>query len=1330
MNETFVVDAESSALRAIEKLSSHLSVHANPSELRYQGRHTFLSELDPEFEHHLMSYKIEKELSPLSTSCIVLLKPGRHRHAKLGNNVRLLRTYMRGEKLPYTETCDMLASCPMEMWFDPPLIEMSCNALAETQNLQMTFSSRANKQRAAVLIDSGATHCFIDNAYVKRHKLSIVPQRGQVNCGGDVSVITHGFTKIHLDMQEFHGVVKCYAVDLPLQEVDIILGETWLKPHKAQLHYDKYGTVYFQQDGETRRLHHEGTAEPPQSQRVSIPVLNAKQMRRELKSKRANAFIVHVHAKEEGSLLGQGSEITGKAKEIVGQFPDVFGDMPPGLPPLRTIGLTIDTGEHPPTSKPAYRLSPKEKEEVQRQVSELLGKGLIRPSQSPYGAPVLFVQKKDGTLRMCIDYRALNAITVKDKYPLPRIDDLFDKLNGAKYFSSLDLRSGYHQIRIADEDVQKTAFRTHEGLYEFLVLPFGLTNAPAAFQREMRAVFSHLPYVAVYLDDILIFSKTEAEHASHLEEVLRVLRSHKLYAKLSKCSFFDRKAKFLGHIVSGEGIQADPEKISAVVDWRPPKNVSEMRSFLGLANHLKRYIKDFSVLTAPLTELTKPDRPFDFTTNKLAQHSFSALKEAMSTAPVLAIPDEDEHYELVCDACGYGVGAVLMQREKPVAYYSYKLNSAERNYPTGEQELLAVVKSFQHWRCYLEGCKGGVTVVTDHKPNTFLESKAPTQLSRRQVGWQQFLSRFHYQWEYRKGVYNIADPLSRNPALMNMVIHDSALGPAEELKQEIKEAYAKDPWFSNPENLTQLEFRDCLYYRGSQILVPHDDAARLRKWCISLHHDPPYVGHVGRERTLELLRRHFLWPNMRRDVGEFIATCDNCQRNKAANQLPPGLLQPLHVPKGLWESISMDLITQLPETKRGNTAIVVFVDRLSKMVRLVPVKTSIDAEEYAHVFVREVFAKHGLPASIVSDRDPRFTSEFFQQLCKLLDIKQRMSTAFHPQTDGQTERMNRTLEEMLRSFVGPSLNDWDVHLPCCEFAMNNAFNDSIRATPFYLNYGRHPKSPTDYAFKSPVEPSERFSANIRASLGRAQDCMRIAQERQARYANKKRRDLEFQVGEYVLLDSKNLRLKLDGAHKLGHRFLGPYKILKRVGPVSYELELTKDMRIHDVFHVSLLRAYHKREGDAEGAPPALMPNGEIQTEVVEVLHHVDDLDNVRWYSVKWADNDISWITESDASNCLSRVQEYFDKKGIENKRPRKPGRRGRPRKKRAEDPGVSSPKETESFDFESRADQIRKGTEESTVRRSERFKQLLFYHAHITREATSFSYGQTLPLLL
>ena len=1197
----------------------------------------------------------------------------------------------------------------------PSIHSMTCHAIGagKSESLQMTFPARVLKCATSVLIDTGATHCFIDKAFAERLGLRVVPQIGQVACGGDMQATTSGFAEFPLKMQSFHGIVQCYVLEMPSHGFDIILGESWLTPHEAVLDYGSR-TVTYCQAGKSKSLHSgsRATADTACAD-SSLLLMSAEELREfytefQSETRRAGqkAFTVFVHVQEAPKARPEG-----RAKEIVEEYRDVFGDTPPGLPPLRTIGHTIDTGDHPPISKPAYRLSPKEKEEVQRQVTELLGKGLIQPSQSPYGAPVLFVQKKDGTLRMCIDYRALNAVTVKDKYPLPRIDDLFDKLKGAQFFSSLDLRSGYHQIRIAEADVQKTAFRTHEGLYEFKVLPFGLTNAPAAFQREMKAIFSHLPFVAVYLDDILVFSKTEAEHTSHLREVLETLRKHHLYAKLSKCSFFDRESSFLGHIVSANGIQADHAKISVIENWPPPQNVSELRSFLGLANHLKRYIKDFSVLTASLTELTKPSKEFDFATNELAQRSFTALKDAMSSAPVLAIPDEELPYEMVCDACGYGIGAVLIQKGKPVAYYSYKMNSAERNYPTGEQELLAVVKSFQHWRCYLEGCKGGVTVVTDHKPNTFLNTKPSTQLSRRQVGWQQFLSRFDYQWEYRKGVYNIADPLSRNPALMTMVIHQSPGGPSQELLEKIRAGYAKDPWFRDPAHVAQLRHEEGLYYKGDQILVPHDESTHLRRWCISLHHDPPYVGHLGRERTTELLRRHFFWPRMRLDVKEYVATCDNCQRNKATNQAKPGLLTPLEIPNGIWESISMDLITRLPETPRGNTAIVVFVDRLSKMVRLVPVKTSIDAEEYAHVFVREVFAKHGLPASIVSDRDPRFTSDFFTQLCNLLGIKQRMSTAFHPQTDGQTERMNRSLEEMLRAFVSPSFLDWDLKLPCCEFAINNAFTESIRTTPFYLNYGRHPRSPTDFVFKPSTGPSYTFATDMQSALAKAQACLRIAQERQARHANKQRRAVEFKVGDYVYLDSKNIKLP-EGARKLGHRFIGPYKILKRVGPMSYELELPANPAIHDVFHVSLLRPHHRRNGE-QGAPPCLLPSGEIQYEVQEVLSHDDDADNERWYEVRWGDGSISSLSERDTLSCQDLIQEYHTKYGLSYQRPPRRGRQSKSTKT-GRPAQVVPASLVQSSDLSTRRNALDASVSASPLRRSQRFKSLMALYANVT----------------
>ena len=383
---------------------------------------------------------------------------------------------------------------------------------------------------------------------------------------------------------------------------------------------------------------------------------------------------------------------------------------------------------------------------------------------------------------------------------------------------------------------------------------------------------------------------------------------------------------------------------------------------------------------------------------------------------------------------------------------------------------------------------------------------------------------------------------------------------------------------------------------------------------------------------------------MRADVEEFVSSCDNCQRNKASNQKPNGLLQPLQVPEGLWTNVSMDLITRLPETKHGNTAIVVFVDRLAKMVRLVPFSMAIGAEQYATLFVREVFAKHGLPESIVSDRDTRFTSDFFRQLCELLGIKQCMSTAFRLQSDGQTERMNRSLEEMLQAFVGPSKEEeWDKLLPCCEFAINNAFNECIRSTPFSLNYGRHPWTPTNHEVQQATQPGEQFVADMATALEKAKAAMRVAQERQARYANKGRRDVQFSLGDYVLLDSKHMKVKIEYARKFMHRFIGQFEILKKIIEVAYELEIAASMKMHDVFHVSLLRPYHKRPELGEGAPPAVLPNFDLEEEVAEVVDHDDDIDGERWYQVKWVNHgDVTWGPEAHLLNSKEKLKAYFD----------------------------------------------------------------------------------------
>lgn len=1182
-------------------------------------------------------------------------------------SMEFIKTYEPGEALP-APNYGFKTSIPMELWLDKGKSRMECKTMKdESRELLMTFPSHitdALSQNREInvdtLIDTGATHCFIDRAFATTHGFHIHHDKGEVICAGDTIADIQGFTTVTLRIQNFKDTIRMYVMDLPSQgNLAIILGQTWLSKYMANISYPSQCITYIH-NGRADKLYCQKTKNK-QAYTVKYGCLSLAQFCKARKSKRAKVFMVSVNKVSFGT-----EGLNEQIKPLVNEYKDIFEKLPSGLPPMRGIGHTIDTGSSLPISKPAYRLSPKEKEEVNRQVTELLERGLIRPSHSPYGSPVLFVQKKDGSLRMCIDYRAINKVTAKDKYPLPRIDDLMDKLKDARCFSSLDLQSGYHQIRIADQDIEKTAFRTHEGLYEFLVLPFGLTNAPAAFQREMKAIFDRLPFVLVYLDDILIYSNSQEEHVQHLKQVLQLLRINKLYAKLSKCEFLTDKAKFLGHVIGPNGIQADPDKVSAIEKWPVPTDAAQLRSFLGLANHMTRFIKDFSVMAAPLHDLLKPKVKFDFMASSAAMEAFAMVKRAMCNAPVLIIADDKKPFELVCDACGYGIGAVLLQDERPVAFYSYKMNAAEKNYPTGEQELLAVVKSLQHWRYYLEGC-AKLTVVTDHKPNTFLTTKPAQQLSRRQVGWQTTLSRFDFEWEYRKGVYNIADPLSRNPGILMVTCYkDMFSRPSMEILDEMRNVYHLDTWFEIGSNMEGLTLKDGLWTRENCIVVP--DAGTLRQRCIALHHNTPYAGHIGRNRTLEQLRRHLWWPSMARDVQDYVTKCDLCQRNKAANMKPAGLLQPLQIPDGLWSSVSMDLITQLPPTNLGNTAIIVFVDRMSKMTILAPAKTTIGAREFAQIFMEKVCCRFGIPEYLVSDRDGRFTSAFFKEVCSRLGIKQSMSTAYHPQTDGQTERMNRVLEEMLRSFGSTAFKTWDLHLPECEFAINNAFNESIRNTPFFLNYGRHPRSPTSIALQRHNGTSNgtshgtsndglNYVKNLEVAREEARIALQKAQQRQAKYANKGRRFLEFQEGEFVLLDSKNIRLKVDGPRKLMHRFLGPFEIKKRVNSVAYELLIPPTMEIHDVFHVSLLRPY-KQEDTIP--PPAVLPTGETEHEVERILDHIDDDDNERFYQVLWKGySEPTWEPETYLRNCGELISGYFKSSGKENKRPRRLSKRTR-----------------------------------------------------------------------
>ena len=452
---------------------------------------------------------------------------------------------------------------------------------------------------------------------------------------------------------------------------------------------------------------------------------------------------------------------------VLADFEDVFAPLPAGLPPARRVDHTIElTQGAQPAFRRTYRMSPLELKEVRKQLDELLLKGWIRPSQSPYRAPILFVKKKEGTLRMSMDYRDLNKQTVKNRYPLPRTDELLDQLHGAKVFSKIDLQSGYHQVRVASQDIYKTAFGTRYGHFEFLVLPFGLTNAPATFMSFMHEVLQPFldEFVVVFLDDILIYSKSEEEHLKHLRLVLQKLREYHLFAKMSKCAFQLQEVEFLGHVVSSVGIKMDAAKCKAIQDWPTPKSVKDVRSFHGLVNYCRKFISGFSHVSAPLTNLTKKNVVFKWGDGQ--ETAFQALKAAIQVAPVLATPDVEKPFTVYVDASSVATGGVLLQHDAnnqlhPIAYHSAKLQPAERNYTIGELEMLAVVHALHYWKCFLEGAD--FTIWTDHSNLTsFITS--PT-LNGRQSRWASFVQTYlpGMTIRYKRGAENMADALSRRP---------------------------------------------------------------------------------------------------------------------------------------------------------------------------------------------------------------------------------------------------------------------------------------------------------------------------------------------------------------------------------------------------------------------------------------------------------------------------------------------------------------------------------------------------------------------------------------
>ncbi|GJP35290.1 hypothetical protein CLOM_g19797 [Closterium sp. NIES-68] len=756
----------------------------------------------------------------------------------------------------------------------------------------------------------------------------------------------------------------------------------------------------------------------------------------------------------------------------------------------------------------------------------------------PHTPPPYCSHRKKMADSVCAsDYRALNRITIKSRYPIPQANDLLDQLRGAKFFSKIDLRGGYHQIRVAAEDCHKTAFRTRYGSYEYLLMPFGLTNAPSTFQMTMNGVFRELldKCVIIYLDDILIYSCSREQHLKDLDAVFTLLHKNLLITKWSKCDFLKQELEFLGHVVSTEGVKINPRKIKTIQEWKPPTNLKELQSFLGFVNYVRRFIPNMAGLSAPLTDRLKDHDCFWW--GEKQQAAFDQLKIALTSPPVLRISDPNRPYEVVTDASDIAIGAVLLQDFgdglQPVAYESRKLQGAEKNYTVHDKEMLAIVHAFKTWRCYLTGAD--VTVRTDHKSLQYL--RAQPNLNPRQIRWLDFLeSNFHYTITYKRGAINIADALTR-PTVHTVAILIAQSNPL--LTGLFTHGYKIDPFFRSAIHQQHTTATGPYFHKcgTSRIWVPGYDL--LRTLLIQESHDNPTSGHFGVDKTTKMLQRNYYWPNMADDVRKYVSSCTACQIMKSSHQRAAGLLQSLDPPERPWQHVTMDYVTGLPAGPSGNDAILVVVDRLTKMAHFIACQRTITAEQTAQLFIANVIRLHGLPFAIISDRDPKFTSNFWRHLWYQFGTKLQFSSAYHPQTDGQTERVNQTMEQLIRTTcTDPST--WEKSLPLLEFAYNNATSATTNQSPFFLNYEQDPVVPSTPNIESPVPRSQKFAEDILAIRDKAAEAIPKANLVASRQADRHRRNVTYKVGDLVLLDTRNLRLPIPS--KLRPRFCGPFQV--------------------------------------------------------------------------------------------------------------------------------------------------------------------------------------------
>jgi transposase InsO family protein len=1059
----------------------------------------------------------------------------------------------------------------------------------------------------------------------------------------------------------------------------------------------------------------------------------------------------------------------------------------------------------------AFGLSRDEMMAVKAYCQEELRKGFIRESTSPYAAPLLVVKKPGGGIRICVDYRQLNALTIKNRNAPPKIRDTLARLNKVRFFSKFDVIAAFNRVLVRKEDQEKTAFITRFGLFEYVVMPFGLCNAPGTFQAFINSVLRDYldEFCSAYLDDVLVYSETEEEHVQHCRKALTKLRDAGLYLDIRKCEFHVQRVKYLGMILTCEGLQMDPDKIKAIKDWKDLRTIKDVQAFIGFANFYRRFIYKFSLIVRPLIELIR-DTPVGqrLNFNDKARAAFERLKDAFTSEIVLAHFDPDLKAIIECDASDWVVSAILSQWHadvlRPVAYFSMKMKAAELNYPIYDKELLAIIKAFEEWRPELAGTEDPVEVFSDHRTlQWFMSTK---QLSRRQARWAEFLSEFNFIIKYRPGKQGtkpdsltrrtgdvpdsvaddriqqqqqqllkdhmfepppvgvdtatiisphndgchhaifladiVNDSLDMNVAEMahwlyaiseetcssdatdlvsvalgdevEEVANDDETDDTVEGAESSNQPFVIDDPFQNPDLLSQrirdatmtdtvaqeiiacknsgarrlpvgltkqgikLELSSCRYEDGllyvrDRIYVPDDE--RLRADIVRHLHETRMGGHSGKHGTYDRLSRWYYWPSCTDTVARYVKNCLTCQRSKPHREGKHGLLNPLPVPDRYWLSISVDFITPLPpSTWNGRTYrhIMVVVDRLSKKKKFIPLE-SLDVETVVRAFIEHVWREEGYPEEVISDRGSQFTSHFWQRLCYRIGTKPKLSTAFHPETDGQTEATNSALKQYIRAFVHYDQKDWAELLPLAEFHANSTITAATGISPFFATKGYNPRSGLEPATETPAlgwkaARDSRAADNLISRIENVRAFLRWSlswsQAKMEEQANRHRHPApEYKPGDLVMLDARNIKTRQQNKG-LSPKNLGPFTVLESYGGKAYKLDFSQHgdlSQVYPVFHPWLLHPVDGRPllGQRQD------PQGPVDVDDEGETYSVDDIldakvdrrcknpvtgkRGVLRYLIKWSGYDQpDWVPYYDVTGCGELLQRFHEKHpGIE-----------------------------------------------------------------------------------